>query len=682
MRTSDAFLAALLRILPDPVLSLDDDGQVLSLNPAAERLVGRPPLAMIDSPVLELLSPEEPAALERALARSFDETTRAEIVMRPRHGRRAVVELTLTPVDAAGQRVRALVLHDVTEEREREESLRRNQARLRQLAHALAAAAELDDVGGLITDTAVETTHAFGACLERMVSPERDVEIVAASGHGVPPVGTRVPYPGSLTQTITLGANALVVPLISAETALGALVLVRNAGQRQFEEEETARATILGDLAAVVFRRALLVQSERAARTEAERRASEEEALQKATGAVAAPFTIGEMVRQIAQSALAATNADGSLVERVDADLKEVETVAVAGRPTLALGARVKYGGSITELVIERGGPEVIPRLTAAGGRISPDLLRSCPHCAALAVPLVDAGEAIGALVLVRTAEKEPFSPAEVEHARTFAGLAALAFRKVQLLEETERRRVELADVMESRARLVRGFSHDVKNPLGAADGYLALMEEGIPNHLSDAHRESVSRARRSIGTALGLIEDLTALARAEAGRIDVKRQPVDVCDIVREIADEYRARAETDGLSMVVDAPDEFPALESDAARVRQILGNLLSNAIKYTDDGGITVRVALRDDARAPRAGRWVAVDVRDTGRGIPVEQQKLVFQEFRRLENAGETTGAGIGLAISQRIARALDGEITVESQAGRGSTFTLWLPLGAA
>jgi signal transduction histidine kinase len=111
---------------------------------------------------------------------------------------------------------------------------------------------------------------------------------------------------------------------------------------------------------------------------------------------------------------------------------------------------------------------------------------------------------------------------------------------------------------------------------------------------------------------------------------------------------------------------------------RIRQILGNLVSNAVKYTDRGGITVRVAVREGGKAPGPGRWIAVDVSDTGPGIPEERQKLLFRELSPLER-GARPGAGIGLAISQRIARALGGQITVESAVGKGSTFTLWLPV---
>jgi signal transduction histidine kinase len=156
----------------------------------------------------------------------------------------------------------------------------------------------------------------------------------------------------------------------------------------------------------------------------------------------------------------------------------------------------------------------------------------------------------------------------------------------------------------------------------------------------------------------------------------------MDMRAAAQEVAEDFRAQAETAGLALSLDPPGEAPEFESDPARVRQVLANLVSNAIKYTPKGGdVTVRVATRSGGLAPGPGDWVVVDVCDTGRGIPPDKQAMLFLEFTRFD-PGAAQGAGIGLAISQRIAQALGGAITVESKVGAGSTFTLWLPLVSA
>lgn len=250
---------------------------------------------------------------------------------------------------------------------------------------------------------------------------------------------------------------------------------------------------------------------------------------------------------------------------------------------------------------------------------------------------------------------------------------------------ESESRRLELERVTESRARLMRGFSHDVKNPLGAADGFLQLMEQGVLDNLTPKQSEGVARARRAIGDALHLIGDLLSIARAEAGTIEIERVPMDLLATLRSAAEYAQVRAATKGLTLEVLLPGELPTIESDPDRIRQVLGNLLSNAVKYTERGGITITAELREGeaergrGEAPAPGRWIAIAVTDTGPGIPEEQQRLIFREFGRLEVEGGEEGQGIGLFIARRIAQALGGEITVQSEVGRGSTFTLWLPL---
>jgi signal transduction histidine kinase len=234
---------------------------------------------------------------------------------------------------------------------------------------------------------------------------------------------------------------------------------------------------------------------------------------------------------------------------------------------------------------------------------------------------------------------------------------------------EAERRRTELEKVTESRTRLMRGFSHDVKNPIGAADGYMQLLQDELMGPLTAQQSASIARARRSLAQALRLIEDLLELARAERAQLDVKHEPVNLTEIARDATEEFRAQAEQKGLALELDQTADGVVVQSDSARVRQVLSNLVSNAVKYTDRGRVTVRV-LAD-------GRRGAIEVADTGTGIPADRQPRVFEEFVRLDPHA-APGAGVGLAISQRIVQALGGEITLTSEAGQGSRFVLWLP----
>jgi PAS domain S-box-containing protein len=253
----------------------------------------------------------------------------------------------------------------------------------------------------------------------------------------------------------------------------------------------------------------------------------------------------------------------------------------------------------------------------------------------------------------------------------------SLLEREREAREEAEHRRELLERVEQSRARLIRGFTHDVKNPLGAADGRLQLINEGLMGPVSDDQRGAIEKARRSLRSALDLIDDLIEVARGEAGRIEITAGAMSVEPLVAEMVEEYRGRAETRGLWLTVREGADLPLVDSDPRRLRQVLGNLLSNAIKYTPQGGHVEVLAGGCDRDGSGPGEWVCITVRDDGPGIPLESQELLFREFSRLE-PGTTDGAGLGLAISHSIATALGGDLTVRSAPGDGSAFTLWVP----
>jgi signal transduction histidine kinase len=219
----------------------------------------------------------------------------------------------------------------------------------------------------------------------------------------------------------------------------------------------------------------------------------------------------------------------------------------------------------------------------------------------------------------------------------------------------------------------MRGFTHDLKNPIGAADGHASLLEDGLLGPLSEQQLSSVQRIRASLKHALKLINDLNEFARAETGRIALDMVPVQLIEVARELVEQYRGTAEHAGIMLDLEL-NKVPIITSDDDRIRQILGNLLSNAIKYTESGG---RVIVRTDQRPNQIGDCVVIEIEDTGFGIPEEKIPLLFEEFARID-PNVRPGIGLGLAISQRVARALGGEITVHSERGKGSIFTLWLP----
>jgi len=583
------------------------------------------------------------------------------------------------------------------------------EAALRSVARALGAAATTEDVLHLVVEGAMAATQASGVYLECIVPnmPADDAVEFVAQDRGRPPSPyRRRPRSQSLSDAITGPGSAgsltevdsvsewmtpdpiaraesragLVAPLSSPDHTLGVLVLLRDRASGAFGEDMHRQIHTLADLTSAALQRVAIQSAERRALQEAQRRALQEEALREAAEALAAAFTIDEVTSQIARTALTATQARGAFVEQIAAGAADrTETVIVrasAGAGDPALGTSVPYAGSMTELVLGHGEPTLIPDLEHAP-RPSAATTVPATGCSMIVVPLRHAAAPVGALFVLSEA-RAPFGPDDLARARTFGHLATLAYEKVRLLDEARDGRAELERVMKSRSRLMRGFSHDVKNPLGAADGYAELLTSGIYGALSTEQTERVECIRRSIRVALALIDDLHALARAEAGHLELSVTPVDLGELARASGEEYRASAEARGLALSVDVPPAPLLAATDRARVRQIISNLLSNAIKYTRAGSIVLCVRRWPQHQVPSPDSWAAIELTDSGPGIPPDKWDTIFEEFSRLASA-ETSGAGLGLAISQRLAHALGGQLTLRSEVGSGSTFTLWLPL---
>ncbi len=240
-----------------------------------------------------------------------------------------------------------------------------------------------------------------------------------------------------------------------------------------------------------------------------------------------------------------------------------------------------------------------------------------------------------------------------------------------------ERERAEVVRAAEARAALLRGVTHDVKNPLGAAAGYAQLLEEGVVGPVSDSQRQMIQRIHRLVEMSVETVTDLLELARADSGGLHIEYEQTDLGRVAGEVVDDLRGLARERNLRVDLIAP-ETP-LVTDPLRVRQILSNLVSNAVKYTPPGG-AISVNIVHERESLDGGR-VGVEVHDTGPGIPPELRSHLFEEFFRVRQAdAEARGNGLGLAISRRLARLLGGDVTFRAGERRGSIFTLWLESG--
>jgi signal transduction histidine kinase len=288
--------------------------------------------------------------------------------------------------------------------------------------------------------------------------------------------------------------------------------------------------------------------------------------------------------------------------------------------------------------------------------------------------------EGAGAIVI---AGIHPPAEAALEAVRDATRQLAVALHNAWTHDRLREKSIALTEQGErlTRANLVKtaflaSMSHELRTPLSAILGFADLLLTSPKEQLSSRARESLERIKRNGDHLLGLINDVLDLAKAEAGRVEVRLAPVNVGVLARACVAEVESLRSDKNLRLSVTGAETLVETVTDAQRVRQILVNLLANAIKFTDEGDVVVNVQ--------ETNSEVAIAVSDTGIGIPTHALKELFQDFHQLE-AGDGRrydGTGVGLALSRRLARALGGEIDVRSRQGEGSTFTLILPRRSA
>jgi PAS domain S-box-containing protein len=237
-----------------------------------------------------------------------------------------------------------------------------------------------------------------------------------------------------------------------------------------------------------------------------------------------------------------------------------------------------------------------------------------------------------------------------------------------------------------AKSQFLAVMSHEIRTPINAIVGYNDLLEVGIAGALTPAQLAYVGKVRASSQHLLALVNDILDLSKVEAGEMTMRRERLPVRGLVASALELVAPQARGRGVELLDEGAERgADAYVGDEDRARQVLANLLSNAVKFTEPGG-RVRVCARAAGRPPAdaqltgGGPWVALEVEDTGIGIPPEQRARVFEPFVQVD-AGHTRragGTGLGLAISRRFARMMGGELTLRSAAGQGSCFTFWLP----
>ena len=301
-----------------------------------------------------------------------------------------------------------------------------------------------------------------------------------------------------------------------------------------------------------------------------------------------------------------------------------------------------------------------------------PDFIRTNGLISYLGVPLIIQDQILGALNLY-TREKHDFSDEEIEFFNTLGAQAAIAIHNSQLYQQIKTANHALEKTLEVKSTLVGVMAHELKTPIQVIVGTANMLSAGMCGKLTEEQEARMRKIESSADELLQLIDGALDMAQPERGRIPMRKEAVDVGALLRELASEFAEPFAKKGVKLETLELPERMIMKTDGLRVKEILRNLIDNARKYTAEGKVEVAAREYADGR-------IEFCVKDTGVGIKPELLPKIFELFYRIDPAVENdrSGSGLGLNIVKRLLELLCGEIQVESEVGKGTSFRVFLP----
>jgi signal transduction histidine kinase len=470
--------------------------------------------------------------------------------------------------------------------------------------------------------------------------------------------------------------TGLGVPLMREGTPIGILFLFRTI-VKPFTDQQIELVSTFADQAVIAIENVRLFD-EVQARTE---ELSESLQQQTATADVLkvisrSTFDLTSVLQTLVESAARLCDADRATITRQkDGRLVRAE----------AFGYSPEFIEHLRALPVEPGRGSVMGRALLEGKAVHiADVLADPDYSMTetqklgsyrtmLGVPMLREGAPMGVLTLTRL-QMRPFTNKQIELVTTFADQAAIAIENVRLFDEIQDKSRQLEAASQHKSQFLASMSHELRTPLNAIIGVTEMMREDAESLNQDL--EPLDRVLGAARHLLTLINDVLDLSKIEAGRMELHLGTFALGPLIDDVIKTIEPLAAKNGNQVVAQCDKTIKTIHADQTRVRQTLLNLASNANKFTEKGTVTIDARQRGEN-----GRdWITISVTDTGIGMTPEQIGKLFQEFSQATSttASKYGGTGLGLVISKRFCQMMGGDISVESEVGRGSTFTIRLP----
>ncbi len=536
----------------------------------------------------------------------------------------------------------------------------------------LAAHTSTDDAGDAATRAAFPQPLSFGGVHAQTIRDRAPLNIVDAQ------TDPRLPEATHTYARVRGYRSQGAVPMLRHDEAVGAIAVTRHE-PGGFTDDEIVLLQTFADQAVIAIENVRLFHELHTRTLELTRSVEQLTALRDVGHAVTSSLELETVLNTIVARAVELAGASSGTIWEYDATAEEfvlritqnVEDPELLQRRT----ARVRRGeGAVGRLALT-GTPVQIPDITTSGayqGRLREALLAAGTR-ALLAIPLLHEDRLLGGLVMSRRTPGE-FPREVVDVLIAFATQSALAIQNARLFREIEVKSSQLEEASQHKSEFLANMSHELRTPLNAIIGFSEVLLQRMFGDLNPKQDEYLKDIYASGQHLLSLINDILDLSKIEAGRMEVAPAPFHLPTALENAVTLVKERAGRHGIALQLDIDPRLGEVVGDERKVKQVLLNLLSNAVKFTPEGGrISLKAGLTDGA--------VRIAVTDTGIGIASEDQAAIFEEFRQVgsDETRKQEGTGLGLTLAKKFVELHGGKIWVESDVGRGSTFTFTLPV---
>ena len=471
--------------------------------------------------------------------------------------------------------------------------------------------------------------------------------------------------------------SLLGVPMMKEDSLIGALVIWRQE-VRPFTDKQIELVKNFAAQAVIAIENTRLLTELRQRTDELGRSVGELRALGEVSQAVNSTLDLETVLSTIVAKAVQLSGTEAGAIYVFDDLQREFHLRATYGMDQELIGAlshqHIGFDAPIFTPGVAHGEPVQRADLRDEASSEVGEIILRAGYRARLMAPLVR-GEATVGMLVVRRKTPGAFPQNTVDLMRTFAAQSVLAIQNARLFHEIEDKGHQLEVASRHKSQFLANMSHELRTPLNAILGYTELILDSIYGEAPEKMRGVLERVQANGKHLLGLINDVLDLSKIEAGQLTLSLSDYSLTNLVQGVYVAVEPLAAKKNLALTTRIAPSLPAGHGDERRLAQVLLNLVGNAIKFTDKGEVAIEAALSNGS--------FRVAVRDSGPGIAPADQAKIFEEFQQVDSTStrEKGGTGLGLAISKRIVEMHGGRISVEFQLGKGSTFTIKLPVHA-